>query len=502
MSSARQAAWALVGVGGQQVIRFLILIVLARLLEPAAFGVIAAAQILLALADTFSDFGIGLGLLRAKTVDRETERSAMSVVLISTALLAGVIALSSHAFATLLRIPEVEAILPWLALAFFLQSSSGPMIQLMFRNGRFREVSLIQLVTNGIFYACVSVALAALGWGYWAIVAGSVAQSLSQFLLLFALHPITPTLRLHREKLRPILHFGLGILAGHVLNTVARRADNAIAGRFLGAGGLGLYSRAYAIMDLANQLPGVIFGRVFMPHFARKAHSEAERERSVEQFYLSHVAAAAIMLPATVVTVLLAHEIIAILLGNGWEAAAPVLQILGLGLVLRLGYKVSSTVVLAYGDSWKVAAREGVYAAMVLVGAYVGSSYGLEGIAAAVLLALLWQFAAHSNLAFETIGGSWSGLGRALSPVVLATAAGAITGSGADIALGHQTQPWLPMIVVGGAVAAGYLAILWLFLRSHYVAAVIKLPSKMIPKPRAVRAAARVDGNRGGQGAE
>jgi PST family polysaccharide transporter len=445
--------------------------------------VIAAGQILLALADTFSDFGIGIGLLRAKSVDRKTEQSAMTVVLLSSAAFASLIALSSHAFSALLRIPEVEGIMPWLALAFFLQSSSGPMIQLMFRFGRFREVSLIQL-GSAIGYAVAAILLAALGFGYWAIVAASLVQSLLQFLLLFARYPVLPTLRVDPERLRPILHFGIGVLTAQALNSVARRADNFMAGRFLGAAALGLYSRAYALMDLANQLPGVIFGRVFMPHFARRAHNDAEREQGVKQFYMSHLAAAAIMLPATIVTVLVADEIVEILLGGGWQAAAPVLRILGFGLALRLGYKVSSTVVLAFGASWPVAFRELVFAVLVLVGSYLGSAYGLKGIAAAVLVALVWQFVAHSSLALGTIGGRWADLWRALSPLLPATVLSAIAGSSAKWATGHIGEPWLPVLVVSAAVGSTFVATLWLFRRNYYIAALVRIATKTIFRAR------------------
>lgn len=489
MSVTRHAAWALVGVGGQQVMRFAVVIILARLLAPAEFGIVAAAQIIIAFADTFVDFGIGVGLVRAKELDPATEKSAMTLVLASSAVLAVLIVVGSGPLSSLLGIGEVKAVLPWVALAFFFNGGTGPLLQLLYRSSRFREVSMVQLVSNGLGYGAVSVTLAALGYGYWALVGGMVAQSLIQFGLAFALRPLLPSLRPSWSKLRPILHFGTGMLIANQLNTLARRGDNWVAGRFLGASALGFYSRAYSLMDLANQVPGVIFGRVLMPHFARRAHSSDEGDVAIRQFYLSQFAAAAIMLPAAVATVILARDIVFLLLGERWSPAAPVLAILGAGMYLRLGYKVSSTVSLAYGRSWQAAMREGIYAIIVIGGSLIGKSSGLTGIATAVLLALVWQYWAQTNLALRLIGGKWAQLGAAVAPLLMSTAVAGTIAAAASVWLGPAADHWLRLAAVVVSLAAGYAACLWLLRNTSYTAAFMRLPRSLFsgrPNPPTV----------------
>jgi len=469
VSIARQTAWALLGVGGQQFVRLILLVVLARVLTPADFGVVAAAQIIFAIAETFGDFGIGVGLVQTKTLDMRTERSAMTIVLASSAIIAASIALGSGPLASFLGIAEVEAVLPWIALIFLLQGATGPSVQLLFREGRFRQVSLVQLASSALGQAAVSIALAFAGWGYWSLVAGMLANAAIQLAFCFWLRPVWPTLRPDWSRIRPIVHFGVGVLAAMLLSKIAMRADNWVAGRFLGAAALGFYSRAYSLMDMANQLPGVVMTRVMIPHFARHAHASERAALALRQFYLIHVAAAALTLPLSVATVLLAPEIIAILLGPGWEPAVPVLAILGAGIFFRLGYKVSGSVVLGYGRSWRAAFQAAIYAILVVGGSLFAYRYGLTGIAWAVFVALAWQFWAQTNIALESTGGTWLALGAATLPVIIATAAGAAAGSAGYALLGGFSHVWFRLIAIGLMIALPYVAVLWLFRRNAQV---------------------------------
>jgi PST family polysaccharide transporter len=480
MSVARQTAWALVGVGGQQLIRLVVVIILARLLTPADFGVVAAAQIIFAIAETFVDFGIGVGLLQIKALDVRTERSAMTIVLASTTGIAAVVALAAGPLADFLGIAEVEAVLPWIALVFLFQGATGPPVQLMFREGRFRQVSTAQLVSGVIGQAAVSIVLALMGWGYWSLVAGMVAYAVLQLAVTFWMRPVWPTLRPDWAKLRPIVHFGAGVLAAMLLGKIARRADNWVAGRFLGAAALGFYSRAYSLMDLANQLPGVVMTRVMIPHFARHSHSGDRREMAVRQFYLTHVAAAALTLPMSLASVLLAPEIIAILLGPGWEPAGPVLGILGAGIYFRLAYKVSGVVVLGYGRSWRSAFQATIYAILVVGGSLFAYRYGLEGIAWAVLIALAWQFWAQTAVALDSTGGSWRALGAALWPVILATLVAAVAGIGTFALLEHSSNPWLRLMAIGLAMTLPYSGILWLLRGTAPIEGLIRLVKSVL----------------------
>jgi PST family polysaccharide transporter len=196
---------------------------------------------------------------------------------------------------------------------------------------------------------------------------------------------------------------------------------------------------------------------------------------AIDQFYMSHVAAAALTLPAAVATVILAPEIVLILLGRGWEPAAPALSALGAGVYFRLSFKVSSTIVLAYGRSWRQAVQQAIYAIMVVGGSLFGMRYGLTGIALAVLAALAWQFWAQTDLALRTIRGSWAALLKTLVPVLIAGAAAAAGGFAGELLLSPGAGPWLRLVVIGSAIALPYAAALWLFHNSYQIRALVRL---------------------------
>jgi hypothetical protein len=133
---------------------------------------------------------------------------------------------------------------------------------------------------------------------------------------------------------------------------------------------------------------------------------------------------------------------------------------------------------------WQAVARQSVYALIVVGGSLAGSRYGLEGIAFAVLGALAWQFWALTNLAFRQVGGTWSGLGAALLPVIIASAASALVGGVADYVTDPSYGVWIRLLVIGIATAVPYFATLWMFRQTPQVAQLVRLSSELLPQRR------------------
>lgn len=397
----KAAMWAFVGVGGQQAMRLVVVLVLARLLTPEEFGIVAIAQTILSFAEVLQQMGLGSALVQTDRLSKKMERSALSAVLVTSLAICGAIFLFVDEFARWFQTPELPQIMPVLLLSFLLTALNGPSIMLLNREMRFRELAIWQLATYIVGYGAVAVTLAWLGFSYWSLIWATLVQTVLYFIAVHWLRPVWPTLRPDWGDLKLLFNFGGGMMLAQVLNKVARRGDNLVVAATLGSAPLGYYSRAYSLMDMANQLFGTVFYKVLFPAFSEKRRRGIGSGKRGETFVIVHFAVAAFMAPASALMSLLAPEVVLLLLGPQWDAAAPVLGVLGFAMYFRLAYKVSQAFVTAEGAVYRSAAVQAIYALMVLGGGWIGSFYGLVGVAVGVTIALLGQHIMLTGLAMS-----------------------------------------------------------------------------------------------------
>lgn len=416
----RSLLWASVGVGGQQILRLVVVLVLARILSPTDFGIVAIAQTILSFADVLQQMGLGSALVQTGNLTKRLERSATTAVLVSSAVLAGAVWVLTPWFAVLFQTPELPRLMPWLLAAFMISSLNNPSLMLLNREMRFRELAIAQLMTYVFGYGAVSVGLALAGFSYWSMVWGTLAQAVIFFAICHWLRPVWPTLKPNWQELKGIFGFGGGMLLAQLTNNFARRGDNMIVAATMGPASLGLYSRAYSLMDMANQLFGTVFYKVLFPSFSEERRNREERGPRGDVFITTHYLVASLMVPVAALMSLCAPEIIWILLGPNWEMAAPVLSVLGLAMYFRLAFKVSQAFVDAEGAVYKNAATQALYAIAVIAGAWFAARYGLKGIAWAVTFALFLLYILLTLLALSLHRGSVVTFLRAIAAPILA----------------------------------------------------------------------------------
>lgn len=448
----RAGIWAFVGRAGNQIVNLVALVVLARLLTPEAFGIVAAAQVILTLSQVVVTFGIGTALIQTQGLTRRTERTAQTLMFCLALLISGILFLFSGTLASLLKIPEIETIMPLIILSFVLSSMMNVSRSLIARDMDFRYLSLVEVSTFAVGYGVVAVTLAFLGFSYWSIIVGTVVQSFMRFCIFMRQRPVWPTLDLHRAEIKPLLHFGGGTFLSQMMSNAAQRADNIIVASLLGPAALGFYSRAFSLMELSNQLLGNAFTQTLFAGFSKQQREGFDDISRGRAFLMAHAVAAFLILPISITMFVLADEIVSILLGSQWGAAAPVLRVLAIGMWFRLAYKVSHSFNLAAGKVYQTAAILAVYALAVLVGAYFGALRGLPEVALGVLSALALNFAMLTILSMRHVAVSWAALGSTLAPFFAAAAPAALASYAAADAL-RQIHVH-PAIVILGSCAA------------------------------------------------
>lgn len=354
--TAWSVVWAFAGTVASRLLWLGALAVLARILAPRDFGLLAFALVYITYVETVADLGTGSALIFWP--DRREE--AAQVTFVSSALAGlgwcALTLLAAPWIADFFNAPEGVPILRALALSFplkFLGTTHDAICQ---KDMRFR-VRLIPEVAMAVGKAGVAVGLALAGFGVWSLVWGQLAGLAAWTAALWLVVPWRPKWQWPSADLaRPMLAYGRGIVAVNVLAAVTHHADLVIVGRMLGARILGLYQMAYKVPEMTVIVSIWVVSKVLFPAFSR-AHASGEEVGALYVGALRWIALLAV--PASLGLALVAEPLVVTVFGERWREAAPILQALALYTGLRaLGAHA--------GDVLKATGRPGLLAAIAV----------------------------------------------------------------------------------------------------------------------------------------
>jgi O-antigen/teichoic acid export membrane protein len=458
--TARAAQWRLASAliaGGLQ---FGTGVILARLLTPTDFGIVALAFGVLGFTRSFSDLGMAGAVVQRRQLTERHVRTAFTVSILLGASIATAVVALSPIVATIMREPALRRVLPALSGVLVLQNLSVVATALLRRQLDFKRQFVVESGTFVLGYAGVAVGLALLGYGVWSLVGGALLQALlaSAALLATTRHPIRPLLG--AQELHDLLHFGTGSTMSVLGNYIALNGDNFVVGRWMGTASLGLYARAYNLMGLSYTYTAAVMSSVLLPAFAQL---QAEPERLRRAYLLSTQLTAVVAAPFMVGLAVAAPHLVSSLYGPQWRGAVAPLQILCVAGYFRAEYHLGGVVAQSLGRVYSEFWLQAGYAALVVTGALMGLPYGLPGVAIGVTVAILAMFVAIAQLALSLTGTKWRSYARAQFP---ALAGGAVTCAVALVIRLLLEASEAPSTVITIAIAAGCtipwsLGILW-----------------------------------------
>ncbi len=442
--------WMFLCTGGQAVVQLVVLVVLARLVSPGEFGVVAAALVVVGFSTVFSQLGIGPAVVQRPDLQPAHLRTGFTLSVLLGTFLGGLLWLLAPAVADFFHQENLTGILRVLALVFPLQGLAVVAESLVQRELRFRLLGFLELAAMAIGYGGVGIALAFAGWGAWALVAAHLCQNTLKTILLLAVQPHPKRPLLQGRAFRELLFFGGGFTIARFSNYLASQGDNLVIGRWLGPVALGIYGRAYQLMQAPASLLGQVLDRVLFPAMARV---QDQREKLAAAYRRGVALIALATLPASAALLLLAPEMVQVLLGEKWDAVLAPLQILAAGMLFRSSYKLSDSLVRATGAVYRRAWRQGTYAVLVFTGAVIGQFWGLAGVAVGVVLALAINFLLMAHLSLALTGLSWRGFAGAHVPgLALAGVVGLQVAAIAGIARTWDLPPLLTLLTCSAII--------------------------------------------------
>lgn len=382
--------WSLSGTGLKVIMRLATTVVLARLLSPADFGLVATALTIQQLAEISQVF-VGPPVVQSPQLETRHIRTAFTITVILGIVIPIIFWILTPALADFFRMQEqLPTIFRTITiLAFPLSSMSTVAESLLQRELKFRVLSGVDVASYALGYVLIGPVLAFLGFGVWVLVVAYVVQTLSRSIILLLIQPHPKGLQIEKQAFRDLVYLGGGFAASRFFNYFALQGDYIVVGRWLGASALGLYTRAYNLMALPTNTFGIALNNVGFPALAKVQN---EPERLARAFRRSSALVALLTLPASVFMFILAPEIVQVLLGPKWTGVILPFQILAAGTFFRLAYKVSNTLARSKGQIYANATIQLSYSVLVVGGAWLGLAYGIGGVAVAVTIALVINF--------------------------------------------------------------------------------------------------------------
>lgn len=426
------------------------ILVLARWLSPAEFGLAATALAVTTFLAGLSDLGLTNALVHRDTLTDNAWASAWWASTLAGAALLALSLLAARPLEGAMRLPGLAGLLVVAALALPLTGPASVYQAHLQRHLRFRRLAVVEIVA-----ALLGLAVA-LAWAWirreaMALVAGTVAHALVRAVALALVTPLRPVPRLRLAELRPVAGYSGYQLAERVAAHALGSLDRLLVARFLGPAAAGYYFMASQIAFKPAALLGPFTARTLMPLLAR---IRAERARTASSYLR---ALSSLSFAAALVYMLLlgaAGPLVTLVLGPGWEPAVLVLQLLCVAGFLMVPGNALGNLSMALGYAgasfWMVA----VVLAARLVAIPVGARFGLEGVAWALLAVTVLSLYIDYLLPRLWLGIRAGALTRAAGWPVPPAALGA----GGMLALVAVMDGVSPLVVIPAVSAAGCLA--------------------------------------------
>ncbi len=409
----------LAGSAGQSAMRVLFTMVLARLLTPEDFGLIATATIVTSFAELFVQFGFGQSLVQKKKISPQDVGTAYTCSLaLGVAFGLSTLALAEP-LAHFFEQPALAPVLRMLALLFPIKSLNQIQYGILQREMKFKALAGRDALSYLIGYGMAGIGLAILGYGVYALVWAILLQAVVYSILLsVSQQSYKIRFSYSSQSFNALFSFGKNLTLAKIFNYAATRGDYFIISKMLGAAPLGYYSRGYSLMNIPNNLAGRSVDTVLFSDFSKNQENRSKVATTLGKAYLMILR---VTLPALPWFFFYAEEIVLLLLGEQWRPVIAIFQVLIVGMSFRLLYKISSSLVRGLGymvfNRW----AQFAYMLVVLAGSYVGSFIGLQMIAWTINLAIFLNFMVLTHKVVLETDYRWAMLGRAFVSVVPVT---------------------------------------------------------------------------------
>lgn len=402
--TASATKWSALDVFMRQGVQFAVSIVLARILVPEDFGVVAVLALFVGMATVFIDGGLGAALIQRQNTTGIDESTVFFFNLGMGATCGILLCASAPWIVAFFELPILQYLSYAMALNLFVGAFGSIHTALLAKEMNFKTTAKVGAVSS-VVAGVVAIVMAIRGYGVWSLVGHTVASGIVTVLLLWMWHPWRPSWNFSMASLRSLFRFGGYDMASSLLDVFVTNLYAILIGKMYSVRDVGLFTRARTTQLVPVTMMLSIVQRVAFSAFSSVAEDKARLVRGLRQ---AQAVAMFVNLPITVGVIVLAEPLVLTLFGEQWLPCVPMLQVLGLGGILWPLGILNLNVLRAQGHS-NLRLRIEVIKKVVAISLTVAASYyGIMAIAWAQVVISVCMY--YANTHYTKVLLAYSGL--------------------------------------------------------------------------------------------
>lgn len=367
--------------------------VMARLLNPSDFGLVAMGGVVLRLGQYFAQMGMSSAIIQKKDLTNENISAAFTSSLFLGFIFSLLTVLLAPLAVFIFNNNEIVSIIRLMGLSFLINGFSLTALALIRRNLEFKRLTIAEITAYIIGYLIVGIGLAILGFGVWSLVFASLTQSAILSILTFIIIKHKVTLTFSWAQYKPLFSFGSKVSIISFLEFIGGSLDTILIGRFFGNKKLGFYNRAQMLISLPMTYFISSFSKVLFPSLSA---IQDDNERIKKNFFLILKIAATIIFPFAVVVSILSKEIVFTILGAKWGESVTLLRILAIAGAIDYFEHLIAVLFEAKGYLKQKIYLQTGYIITLLIAFYLFFEAGVLGFTIALLISQVIRFTAYS----------------------------------------------------------------------------------------------------------
>ena len=435
------------------------LMVLARLLGPKDFGLVGMVTAFTGVLNLLRDFGLSSAAIQRTTVTEEQKSTLFWINLLSGVLLGLVMLAAAPAIASFYHEPRLIGVTTVLALGFLFNAAGIQHLVLLQREMRFTTLAVIN-VGSLVISTAIAIGGAKAGYGYWSLVVMTVSLPLTSTIGFWMTTGWVPGRPRRGCGLRSMMRFGGTVTLNSLIIYTASNFEKVLLGRYWGVAAIGLYGRAYQLINIPTDNLNSAAGEVA---FAVLSRLKDDAARLKNYFLKGYSLILALTLPITITCALFADDVILVFLGPKWKDAGPIFRLLAPTILVfaianPLGWLLSSLGMVGR------LLRMGLVIAPIMIASYVVAiPYGPKGVAFAYSAVMtLWLVPLVIWALHGTVISPRDILISVSRPLATSLAAAALAFAVRTF-YGQWLSPWPRLILESGVLLAAFFTILLCF---------------------------------------
>ena len=368
-SVAVQVAKALLLLGSQ--------VVLARLMGPADFGVVAMCAPVFGLCCLFNDLGLSQAVIQRPSLSVQDSNNIFWINLALGCVVALLLLLLAPAAASFYSEPRVAAVLAALSAVIIVNSLSFQQVALMHRRMQPVPILLIDIVPV-VANVGTSISTALLNWGYWSIVIGQMAHALAAGLLAWTLSPFRPARPHALAKALPLVRFGAHLTGLSIASFAATSLSPLVIGRMFGAWEVGLFDRGYKLVSMSFIQFLTPLSRIAETSLARLYSDRGQYHQAYLQFSEALIL---FLTPGLVCLVFMSNDAVKVLYGKEWIAVSAIVSWFAVASLLAPAGAAASWLFVSQGRTDQMLRYGLVGQVLSVLSLVLGLPWGLVGVA-------------------------------------------------------------------------------------------------------------------------